>query len=487
MHTFYFKNFMLASLAMMLCFIILGASFIALGRNVTIQERRGAMESNADEVARLASAYSRSGDLSDWDLRLLLSALEQSTGNHCFLCDGEGTVVSCSDGMTDCPHIGESAAALLGKTDENGRYSGVITPLDGLLDERSYVAVASIEDYRGERMGYALVASDAGSVMGVWHRLMDRFLITSFLIFCVTLLISFMASRRQARPVNEMSAAAERIAHGDFSARVEVEGEDELASLADTFNKMAASLEQSEARRSDFIANVAHELKTPMTTISGFADGILDGTIPAESQRQYLETISSETKRLNRLVRRMLDVSRLQNAGPEELRKASFDASELLLQTLLVFEQKINAKHLEVNVQVPEESILVLGEADAINQVIYNLLENAVKFAEDGTELSIGIFKQEGKAYVSVKNHGDTIPPEELPLIFDRFHKTDRSRSMDRDGVGLGLYIVKSILNNHGEDIAVTSRQGVTDFVFTLALKPEPKKGEGKKQETNKK
>ena len=113
----------------------------------------------------------------------------------------------------------------------------------------------------------------------------------------------------------------------------------------------------------------------------------------------------------------------------------------------------------------------VCGDKDAINQVMYNLLENAVKFSEPGGTLGVSLFKQEGKAYVSIKNQGDTIPAEELPLIFDRFHKTDKSRSKDRDGYGLGLYIVKTILNNHGEDIVVTSRDGVTEFVFSLTLK----------------
>ena len=137
----------------------------------------------------------------------------------------------------------------------------------------------------------------------------------------------------------------------------------------------------------------------------------------------------------------------------------------------MVFEGKINAKHLEVNALLPEDPILVCGDADAINQVIYNLLENAVKFADPGSELGVSLFKQNDKAYISVRNHGPDIPPEDLPLIFDRFHKADHSRSEDRDGYGLGLYIVKTILRNHGEDIAVTSREGVTEFVFSLTLK----------------
>lgn len=269
-----------------------------------------------------------------------------------------------------------------------------------------------------------------------------------------------------------MAAAARRFSHGDFSVRVSgTERSDEIGALATAFNEMAESLEQSEQRRSDFISNVSHELKTPMTSISGFADGILDGTIPPEKQRGYLETISSETKRLNRLVRRMLDVSRMQSAGPAEMRKKSFDAGELLLETLLVFEKKIEEKGLDVDIQLPEDPIITLGERDAINQVIYNLLENAVKFSTPGSTLGVSLFKQDGKAYISVKNHGETISQEDLALIFERFHKTDRSRSQDRDGVGLGLYIVKTIIGSHGEDISVTSRDGITEFVFSLTIK----------------
>ena len=167
----------------------------------------------------------------------------------------------------------------------------------------------------------------------------------------------------------------------------------------------------------------------------------------------------------------MLDLSRMQGATAEELRQKSFDATELLIRTLVVFESKINAKKLDVDAMIPEDPMLVCGDADAINQVIYNLLENAVKFAAEGSELGVSLFKQGEKAYISVRNRGATIPPDELALIFDRFHKTDKSRSADRDGYGLGLYIVKTILNNHGEDIAVTSRDGVTEFVFSLTLK----------------
>ncbi len=474
MHRYYFKNFISAALVVMLSFLLLGAGFIATGRNLSLRERMDSIESNAQELSHLASAYSREGRLSDWGLRMSMSSLSQATGNHCFICNETGMVISCSDMTLLCSHMGQNISADILKTVDTSENYCRLSTLGGFYTESHYVAAVPV--YSGPQViGYAFVSSDASTVIQAWGRLMNLFLMIGIAILFITLCLSYISSVRQAKPINDMAEAARKFAHGDFSARVKTDSDDEIGALAASFNRMAESLEQAERRRNEFLANVSHELKTPMTSISGFADGILDGTIPPESQRQYLETISSETKRLNRLVRRMLDMSRLQSGSVEEVRKKSFDASELLLQTLLVFEKKINDKALEVDVQVPEDPITVLGDADSINQVMYNLLENAVKFAEPMTELGCSIFKQGDKAYVSVKNRGSTIPEEELALIFDRFHKTDKSRSVDRDGVGLGLYIVKSILNSHGEDIVVTSREGVTEFVFSLSLKPPVK------------
>ena len=205
-----------------------------------------------------------------------------------------------------------------------------------------------------------------------------------------------------------------------------------------------------------------------MTTIAGYTDGILDGTIPPENERQYLQIISNESRRLSRMVRRMLDVSQLQAIDP--LRSGGhFDICESMRRVLISMEKKINDRHLDVDADIPEEPILVLGDNDMITQVIYNLLENAAKFAREGSTLYLGVANIDGKARVTVRNLGDTIPAEELPLLFERFHKSDKSRSEDKDGVGLGLYIVKTILEQHREHINVTSENGVTTFSFSLA------------------
>ena len=208
-----------------------------------------------------------------------------------------------------------------------------------------------------------------------------------------------------------------------------------------------------------------------MTTISGYVDGILDGTIPNEKKRHYLQLVSDETKRLSRLVRSMLDISRLQDQGriPEE-QLTRFDLTECAGQVLISFEQKITAKQLDVQVQMPENAVYIQACQDQITQVIYNLVDNAVKFCPEGGTLGLAIQEAGTKAYVSISNSGEVIPPDELPLVFDRFHKLDKSRSKNRDSWGLGLHIVKTIIGFHGENISVTSRDNKTTFTFTMPL-----------------
>ncbi|MEM5779662.1 MAG: HAMP domain-containing sensor histidine kinase, partial [Lawsonibacter sp.] len=306
-----------------------------------------------------------------------------------------------------------------------------------------------------------------------WSATATIFFFSAVVVLLISVIASTLTSAHQSRPLNEMAEAARKFGRGEFDVRVtSYEGRcDEISTLAEAFNSMANSLAKAESQRAEFIANVSHELKTPMTTISGFAEGILDGTIPPEREREFLQVIVSETRRLSRLVRRMLDLSRL-NALVESTVTAQeqFDLTEVMSQVLISLEGKITGRRLDVDVHMPEDKLMVWGDPDSVTQVCYNLIDNAAKFAATGSTISVQITKKDGKAYTSIRNLGATIPPDELPLLFERFHKADYSRSMDREGVGLGLYIVKTILNNLKENIVVTSEDGVTQFTFTLTL-----------------
>jgi len=291
-------------------------------------------------------------------------------------------------------------------------------------------------------------------------------------VVLLAVVVASFFTRRESRPLQDMAKAANSFGHGNLDARVRVDEStsEEMQELALAFNNMATSLQKSEYQRQEFVANVSHELKTPMTTISGYVDGILDGTIPDHRHSYYLQIVSDETKRLSRLVRSMLDISQLQSQDIPEEKKMHFDLEEVMGQVLITFEKKITDKCLEVEVEMPEHPVYTIANKDYITQVIYNLLDNAVKFCPEGKTLGLRIREGGSKIYISISNEGETIPPEELPLVFDRFHKLDKSRSKNRDGWGLGLYIVKTIVCSHGENISVTSRDGKTEFTFTMPL-----------------
>ena len=269
------------------------------------------------------------------------------------------------------------------------------------------------------------------------------------------------------KPLREMAAAAKSFSTGDFSVRVPAEGEDEIAQLARSFNHMADSMADLESVRRSFIANVSHELKTPMMTIGGFIDGILDGTVPEEKRKQYLEIVSEEIKRLSRLVKSMLSIARIE-AGDMKMNPTDFDVNELVCRTVFAFEQKIEEKKLEI-MGLESDEVLVKADNDLVHQVVYNLIDNAVKFVNEGGIISFGFEQKDGKVFVSVKNTGEGIAQQELPRLFDRFYKTDKSRSLDKTGVGLGLYIVQTIVNQHKGDLIVKSVEGeYTEFTFSL-------------------
>ena len=481
MKSIYLRNFVATAMMVALCFLIVAVAFVGIGRSFVLDEYQGTMDKSADEIARVASAIGENDGLTNWALSMNLSSISNSTGNHVFLTDPSGTIVSCSDRGTNCEHIGRQIpASVLMPLEASGRY-GQISNMEGFYPKDRFVVAKAIPDRAGETMGYVFVTNGIDNILGAWSKFLNVAALVVVGVFAAALALSLFYSKRMARPLDEIAAASRKFARGDFSVRVKQEEDptDEMGALIDSFNKMADSLESAEARRSEFIANISHELRTPMTTIAGFADGILDGTIPKEDEEKYLLSIRDETRRLSRLVRDMLDVSQMRSRAADPARRGNFDLTELILQTLLSFESRATKKRLDVDPQLPDNHIMVYADKDAITQVIYNLLDNAVKFASPGSCITLRLYREGDKAYVSVKNRGETIPPEDLPFIFDRFHKSDRSRSLDKDGVGLGLYLVKAIINSHDEDIAVKSADGMTEFVFTLPLSEIKKEKSG--------
>ena len=467
------RNFLSASLILLLTLILLGSVFQQLTDNYLTDFTFRRLDENADTISRLATSFV-TGDGERREFLINLDMASRLSGTDIVICNSEGRVVLCSDSPFSCQHLRlQVNQQYLDKVVQTG-YDSATGLVRGLYDDARYlVSMPITNENTDQAVGIVIVSVPTATVSALLDRLANYYLCTALIVVLVFIIISAVFMGRQSRPLQEMARAANAFAHGDLESRVRVEenASEEIQDLTVAFNNMASSLQKSEYRRQEFVANVSHELKTPMTTISGYVDGILDGTIPEAKRDHYLRIVSDETKRLARLVRSMLDISQLQSEeGIPDEKKMNFDMGECAGQVLLTFEKKINDKHLEVSVDMPEHPVYTFANPDSITQVIYNLLDNAIKFCPEGGNLGLTIREGGKKVYVSVSNDGDTIPPEELPLVFDRFHKLDKSRSKNRDGWGLGLYIVKTIVCKHGENISVTSRDGKTEFTFTMPL-----------------
>ena len=466
----YWQQFVLTAGMVLLTLILLGASFYALSYNYALSEKRGEMGDRARLVAELSVPFMRESESDGSDrrdsLRSMAGVASRMSEVDFLICDKEGHVLLASDEELVGRVITVPEEIMDDILELHGIFEGRSTIGDA-YEKKQYVVGVPIVD-GSTQLGMVLSVMNTGELMEIWRSFIAMFFMTAAIVLLVAFVASSLMSMRQIQPISEMVQATRAYAAGNLDVRLHEDGrDDEIGELAASFNLMADSMAETERQRRDFIANISHELKTPMTTIAGYTDGILDGTIPQEKERQYLQIISDESRRLSRLVRRMLDVSQIQSL---ELKKEEFDLCESMRLALLSMEQKITQRGLDVEADIPDDSVMVLGDNDLITQVIYNLLENAAKFATPGSALYLGLHMMGEKAVVSVRNVGSTIPAEEIPLLFERFHKSDKSRSEDKDGYGLGLYIVKTILAQHKERISVTSENGVTTFSFTMQV-----------------
>ena len=473
MKTSFSRSFTTAATILLLALTVLGASFQLQVNNYFKDTTIASLQQDAEIIANLAAAYSVDGNLASQEFLVNLDVTSRVTEADVVVCDSNGFIILCSDALTGCEHQGMKVSSkdYLQRVISGGgdTAKGLIR---GLYSEERFVAAEPIM-IGTDAIGIVLASTPTAVTNQLLNRISNIFLTAAVFVVLISVLAVTAFARRESRPLKDMASVATAFGHGNLEARVKVDEEssEEMQELALAFNNMAISLQKSEYQRQEFVANVSHELKTPMTTISGYIDGILDGTIPESRRDHYLRIVSEETKRLSRLVRSMLDISQLQKEeGIPEEKKMCFDLEECAGQVLITFEKKINDKLLDVDVDFPEHPVFTMANRDYITQVIYNLLDNAVKFCPQGGTLGLKIREGGSKAYVSVSNTGDTIPPNELPLVFDRFHKLDKSRSQNRDGWGLGLYIVKTIVCSHGENISVSSKDGKTEFTFTMPL-----------------
>ena len=383
-------------------------------------------------------------------------------------------VAFCATDMNGTPLLSAKGTEMLVNSflTEQGLFASI---RDALGEKETYLDTHTVKTLGTEKqiVAAALITNESAEPLGVMlcftsgmetAHLVDatsRAIILACLWIMIAMLIAvYFLTERIVGPIRRMSVASKKYAKGKFDQRIEVTGRDEVSQLAEAFNNMADELNTLEEKRNQFLSDVSHELRSPMMSILGFVEGIKSGAIPEEKQAYYLNLTASEIKRLSRLVSDLLDVSRLQ-MGEKKLNFVNCNLSETVFTVMLSLENRIEQKRLEVTFDEQKSVLPVLADADALHRLLYNLIENAIKFSYEGGALNVTLYESKNKeAVVEIYNEGEGISEADIPHIFDRFYKSDKSRSLDKKGVGLGLYFVKTILTAHGGDVLCESEEG---------------------------
>lgn len=481
--SFFLKYFLLFSSIILVSFLVIGIALMIFATTTLSSQALEDAKTHATTLSQMTSGLLGSTTIQDNPKGAVLTMcknvelMAESTNCDVFITDKDGNVIVCEHTLSGFELTSAKACEIHEKIKVPSKYlqrvkNGAVTEfttLDGAYE--SYHSVAMVPIYVDHTyQGICTVASPISDNLVTYiQKVFLMFVVSAAIaLVIVTIAVSLM-TEHIAKPIRNLETATKCYASGDFSYRVpELNSNDELAQLITKFNAMATSLSQIENSRRSFVANVSHEFKTPMTTIGGFINGILDGTIPPEKQDYYLGIVSSEISRLSRMVNMMLNISKIET-GNVDMNIEKFDISQKLVTSFLGFEQLISQKNIEVCGFEDLSPAVVRGDNAMIDQVIYNLADNAVKFTNEGGKITVNTACDNKYVYFAITNTGKGIPEKDLQKVFQRFYKVDQSRSTDVKSTGLGLYLIKSIVDLHNGTITLESE--VDNFTrFTVRL-----------------
>ncbi len=427
-------------------------------------------EANYISTNFVRSYYSQSQDADSLrSIHSQFQALDIYLGASIWLLNSDGTILVDSDvSFTENPSPVISA---FDPTDMGNRYYIVGNFYDTFDEEVLSVAVPITYNFRTR--GYVLIHTPLSSIEGERDQLLNITYLTVLLVFLLSLLVLAVFTFTVYRPLMKITEAARQYAQGNFKYALEIYEEDEIGQLADTLNYMSHELGEMDEYQKKFVANISHDFRSPLTSIKGYVEAMLDGTIPPEMQEKYLNIVLMETERLNKLTTGLLALNSF-DTKRNRLDITSFDINGVIKNTVSSFEGQCRDRRITIELLFDAKQQYVSADMGKIQQVMYNLLDNAIKFSPNDSVITIETTLRHEKVFISVKDEGIGIPKDSMKKIWERFYKTDASRGRDKRGTGLGLSIVKEIVTSHGEHINAISTEGVgTEFIFTLPRVPE--------------
>lgn len=474
----FFKYFFICSAVILISFICLGAVLLLVSSRYFTGEKRDRLISDLTKASaeiRSQTADDMKGEGTEGEpfnrkVSDILKYYAGADNSTLMLFDSEGKLLLTSndaaiEGFDNTRSL--TPEALESFDTEPDCFE---SDMDGYFAEKRHTAVVKFT-LGGTETVYMINSASVSSQDTSVVNMLWLYLTSAVVVLVMTVIIIYITTARLTSPVKEIASAAQKIGGGDFSVKLPEYEITEFNEIGEALNEMAVSLNNYDRARGNFVANVSHELRTPMTSIGGFVDGIIDGTIPPSQQKKYLALVSDEIKRLTRMVKSMLNLAKIES-GSTKLELKPVSIIEVIATTLFSFEQRINEKHIDIR-GLDVDRVMVSADEDLIHQVMYNLIENAIKFVDTGGYIAFEFSPGEEETLISIINSGEGLKEDELSMVFDRFYKTDASRGLDATGVGLGLNIVRSIIDLHGGRIRVTSVEGeYTKFIISLKSAP---------------
>ncbi len=331
----------------------------------------------------------------------------------------------------------------------------------------------------GVPIGLAVISLDNTAMQTSMGMMYLEVILVCLIAILIAVIAVYYTTSMMTRPFMEINDIVQQYSKGDYNIRIPVSSTSEASQLAVSFNSMADQLKDLEATRRSFVANVSHELRSPLTSMRGFLEAMQDGTIGEEDYEKYIGIVLSETRRMSGMVNDLLDLARIES-GRTALKLELFDINELIRRTLITFEARIYEKAMEVDVKFAQEQYYVEADSAQISQVLRNIIDNAIKYSPDGARLRIATYAMRREIYVSIQDSGPGVPEEDIPHVFDRFYKVEKAHTPTKQsGTGLGLSIVKRIIDQHGQTITLNSGKGKgCTFTFTLKRAPAQKRAQ---------
>ena len=439
-----------------------------MARDAMIRSKAAELYKEATAISNVYSKNITNKDLTGVDFRERLGIVDTATSTRIWILSTNGTI-------------------LFDSSSPGGQVSSVLEPFDPADMSHNYYAVGDFYGYFNEPMISALSPVTANfrkqayivvhePLRNIEERLftVTRIAYTTFgIIFLLSLIILIFFTTIIYLPMRKITKAAREYTGGNLDYVIDVDKDDEIGRLAASLNLMASELSRAEENQKKFIANVSHDFRSPLTSIRGYLEAMVDGTIPPEMHEKYLNIVLNETERLTKLTNSLLTLNNLNIRGTV-LEITDFDINGVIKNTAATFEGSCMEKKIRFKLVLTGKTLFVTADEEKIKQVLYNLIDNAIKFSNANSTIKVETTEKNEKVFVSVKDSGIGIPKDSLKLIFDRFYKTDSSRGKDKKGTGLGLSITKEIINAHHENINVISTEGVgTEFIFTLPKSKE--------------